>query len=73
MLPRVHKDWPYIGLDYEKAISSDVLFKLNKIGHKTEANKTMGSTQSIHIVNEIRYGFADLRRPNSGVVKQLNN
>jgi len=73
MLPRVHKDWPYIGLDYEKAISSDVLFKLNKIGHKTEANKTMGSTQSIHIVDEIRYGFADLRRPNSGVVKQLNN
>ena len=73
MLPRVHKDWPYIGLDYEKAISSDVLFKLNKIGHKTEANKTMGSAQSIHIVDEIRYGFADLRRPNSGVVKQLNN
>jgi len=56
-----------------EAISSDVLFKLNKIGHKTEANKTMGSTQSIHIVDEIRYGFADLRRPNSGVVKQLNN
>lgn len=73
MLPRVHKDWPYIGLDYEKAISSDVLFKLNKIGHKTEANKTMGSAQSIHIVDEIRYGFADLRRPNSGAVKQHNN
>ena len=33
----------------------------------------MGSTQSIHIVNGINYGFADLRRPNSAVVKQVTN
>ena len=71
MLPRVHKDWPYTGIDYEKTLSSDILYNLNRIGHKTEANKTMGSTQSIHIVNGVNYGFADLRRPNSAVVKQI--
>ena len=25
MLPRIHKDWPYDGLDYEKNISSDIV------------------------------------------------
>jgi gamma-glutamyltranspeptidase/glutathione hydrolase len=73
MLPRVHKDWPYSGIDYEKTLSSDILYNLNRIGHKTEPNKTMGSTQSIHIVNGVNYGFADLRRPNSAVAKQLHN
>jgi gamma-glutamyltranspeptidase/glutathione hydrolase len=72
MLPRVHKDWPYIGIDYEKTLSSDIVYGLEKIGHKTVSNKTMGSTQSIHIVNGIRYGYADLRRPNASVSVQIN-
>ena len=67
MLPRVHKDWPYTGLDYENTISSDVINILDEMGHKPESNKTMGSTQSIHIVNGLRYGYADLRRPNAAV------
>ena len=67
MLPRVHKDWPYTGLDYENTISSDVINILDGIGHKPESNKTMGSTQSIHIVDGVRYGYADLRRPNAAV------
>jgi len=67
MLPRVHKDWPYTGLDYENSISSDVINILDVMGHKPESNKTMGSTQSIHIVNGLRYGYADLRRPNAAV------
>ena len=67
MLPRVHKDWPYTGLDYENTISSDVINILDGMGHKPESNKTMGSTQSIHIVDEVRYGYADLRRPNAAV------
>ena len=40
------------------------------MGHDIEASKTMGSTQSIHIRNNINYGFSDLRRPNAGVAKQ---
>ena len=67
MLPRVHKDWPYTGLDYENSISSDVINILDVMGHKPESNKTMGSTQSIHIVNGLRYGYADLGRPNAAV------
>lgn len=67
MLPRVHKDWPYTGLDYENTISLDVINILDVMGHKPESNKTMGSTQSIHIVDGLRYGYADLRRPNAAV------
>ena len=67
MLPRVHKDWPYTGLDYENTISSDVISILDGMGHKPESNKTMGGTQSIHIVDGVRYGYADLRRPNAAV------
>ena len=70
MLPRIHKDWPYKGLDYETTISADIISNLNTIGHNPEPNKTMGSTQSIHIVNGVRYGYADLRRPNAAVSVQ---
>jgi len=73
MLPRVHKDWPYSGLDYEKTLSFDVVNNLQEKGHITELNKTMGSTQSIQIISGKRYGFADLRRPNASVEKQKNN
>jgi len=72
MLPRIHKDWPYKGIDYETTISSDIINSLQKLGHETIPNKTMGSTQTIHIVNGARYGYADLRRPNASVAKQLN-
>ena len=73
MLTRVHKDWPYTGVDYEKTLSSDIVNGLKKLGHKTSTNKTMGSTQSIHIVDGTRYGYADLRRPNASVAAQKTN
>ena len=73
MLPRVHKDWPYTGIDYEKTLSSDIVKGLKRMGHKTSSNKTMGSTQSIHIVDGVRYGYADLRRPNASVSLQKTN
>jgi len=72
MLTRVHKDWPYEGIDYEKTLSSDLVKGLNKLGHKTFSNKTMGSTQSIHIIDGIKYGYSDLRRPNASVAVQLD-
>ena len=72
MLPRVHKDWPYKGLDYEEQVSYDTVEILKKLGHKPEPNKTMGSTQSIHIKNGTNYGYADLRRPGAGVSIQNN-
>ena len=72
MLPRIHKDWPYSGLTHESSVSSDIIAILNKLGHEAEESKTMGSTQSIHIIDNIRYGYADLRRPNSGVAIQID-
>ncbi len=72
MLPRVHKDWPYRGIDYESSISSDSLNLLKKMGHKIEPSKTMGSTQSIHISEGKNHGYADLRRPNAAV-SYINN
>ena len=72
MLPRIHKDWPYQGLDYETVISSDTLIKLKNLGHKPILNKTIGSTQSIHVIDGIKYGYADLRRPNASVSIQID-
>jgi len=72
MLPRIHKDWPYTGLEHERAVSRDIVRRLKSMGHETEYETTIGSTQSIHIVNGINNGFADLRRPNAGVSVQSN-
>jgi gamma-glutamyltranspeptidase/glutathione hydrolase len=72
MLPRIHKDWPYTGLEHERAVSRDIVRRLKSMGHDTEYETTIGSTQSIHIVDGINNGFADLRRPNAGVSVQSN-
>ncbi|MAH79163.1 MAG: gamma-glutamyltransferase [Gammaproteobacteria bacterium] len=72
MLPRIHKDWPYTGLEHERALSIDTIRRLKSMGHKTEYETTIGSTQSIHVVEGINNGFADLRRPNAGVAVQTN-
>ena len=73
MLPRVHKDWPTTGILYERTLNSDVVRIINKrIGHKMTSEHTMGSTQSIQIINQTNYGFADLRRPNASVSVQTN-
>ena len=72
MLPRIHKDWPYVGLEHERAVSRDIVRRLKSMGHKTEYENTIGSTQSIHIINGINNGYADLRRPNASVSVQSN-
>ena len=73
MLPRVHKDWPTTGILYERTVNSDVVKIINKrIGHKMTPEHTMGSTQSIHIINGVNYGYADLRRPGASVSSQEN-
>ncbi len=73
MLPRIHKDWPYDDLDFESSVSQDNLNLLARIGHQLELSDTIGSTQSIQIINGTNYGFADLRRPNAGVSIEKSN
>ena len=45
MLPRIHKDWPYEGLEHERAVSRDIVRRLKSMGHKTEYEMTIGSTK----------------------------
>jgi gamma-glutamyltranspeptidase/glutathione hydrolase len=72
MLPRLHKDWPYLNLRHEKGFSKDTLEILSSYGHQLEQSKTMGSTQSILVNTDSKEGFADLRRPNAGVAIQID-
>ena len=73
MLPRIHKDWPYAGIEYETTLSQDNINLLERIGHRLDLSDTIGSTQSIQIIDGINYGFADLRRPNAGVSSEKSN
>ena len=70
MMPRIHQDWPYYSLQVEKTLNNDTKRMLEGYGHKPKESKTMGSTQSIHIKDEINFGFADLRRPDAKVSVQ---
>ena len=72
MLTRVHKDWPALGIRYEKTLTPIVVKRLRDMGHGATSDKTMGSTQSIHIIDGVNYGYSDLRRPGAGVSIQPN-
>lgn len=67
MLPRIHQDSQSTELNYEKHMSSDTQRILESYGHNLELLDTMGSTQSIAISDGVRFGYADLRRPNASV------
>ena len=72
MLTRVHKDWPALGIRYENTLTPIVVKRLRDMGHGAKSDKTMGSTQSIHIIDGVNYGYSDLRRPGAGVSIQPN-
>ena len=67
MMPRIHQDSQEPELLVEKTVNFDTRRLLEVLGHNVEISDTIGSTQSIHIVEGIRYGYADLRRPNAKV------
>ena len=67
MTPRIHQDSQNQELLIEKTISPDTQRILGLYGHKLEISDTIGSTQSIHIVDGKKYGYADQRRPNAKV------
>ena len=70
MVPRIHQDSQSLNLEYEKFLSEDTLRILESYGHKLELSDTMGSTQSIEIIDSVRYGYSDMRRPNAKVSVQ---
>ena len=70
--PRIHQGWNSATLHYEPGISEDTLQILRTMGHKIRLQKSMASTQSIHLADDRYYGSADPRRPNAlakGVLK----
>tara|TARA_Y100000992_G_scaffold244917_1_gene176040 strand:- start:174 stop:1868 length:1695 start_codon:yes stop_codon:yes gene_type:complete len=67
MVPRIHQDSQSLSMEYEKFLSEDTLRILRSYGHKLKISDTMGSTQSIEIKDGIKYGYADLRRPDAKV------
>ena len=67
MTPRIHQDSQNNNLLIEKIINEDTRRILTIYGHKLEISDTIGSTQSIQIIDGKNYGYADLRRPNAKV------
>lgn len=63
--PRVHQDGATGALRVEPGISADTLRLLQALGHRVEADETIGSSQSILIQNGRRLGAADTRRPDA--------
>ena len=55
MLPRIHQDSQSTKLNYEKHMSSDTQRILESYGHDLELSDTMGSTQSIAIIDGVRF------------------
>ena len=67
MMPRIHQDYQSVEMDIEKFLNFDTRRILKIYGHKLEESDTIGSTQSILIDGDSKYGYADLRRPNAKV------
>lgn len=61
--PRIHHQWLPDKLYVEKGISKDTIGLLKKKGHKVNAKRVLGSSQSIMKVGKYLYGFSDPRRP----------
>ena len=70
MMPRIHQDYQSVEMDIEMFLNSDTRRILRVYGHKLEESDTIGSTQSILINGDNKYGYADLRRPNAKVSVQ---
>ena len=70
MMPRIHQDYQSVEMDIEKFLNFDTRRILKIYGHKLEVSDTIGSTQSILIDGDSKYGHADLRRPNAKVSVQ---
>ena len=66
--PRIHHQWFPDILLVEKGFSKDTLKLLNRIGHKTQDYRSMGSVQAILKEGNYFYGAADPRRPGAGAV-----
>ncbi len=63
--PRIHHQWLPDEIRVEEGISPDTVRLLEERGHKVAVKSTMGSTQSIAIVDGELHGASDPRREGS--------
>ncbi len=66
--PRLHHQWQPDTLYVERGYSSDVLDRLESLGHPVTPSNALGSIQAISYDGERFFGSADTRRPGAGAV-----
>jgi len=66
--PRIYQAWRQPELGVEQSVNADTLEFLSSMGHEIEVQQTMGSTQSIMLVDDVLHGSADPRRPGALVL-----
>jgi len=63
--PRIFQAASNTPIEFEPGFTPDTLRLMEAKGHRTRKSLTMGSTQSIVIEEDVFYGAADTRRPDS--------
>lgn len=65
--PRFHHQWQPDTLFVEPGFNPDTQRLLEAKGHSVQAVGTMGSAQSIQVIDGVSYGVADPRKPDAAV------
>lgn len=65
---RIHHQWLPDILEVEPGFNQDSLRLLREIGHEVKETQTMGSSQSIMVVDGYFLGASDPRRPNAKTI-----
>ena len=65
---RVHHQWLPDYLWVERSLNQDTISLLEAKGHKVKVQQSIGSTQSIMITEQGKYGSSDPRRAGSAAV-----
>ncbi|MDF0534862.1 gamma-glutamyltransferase [Shewanella sp. A32] len=66
--PRIHHQWLPDEIRVEKSLNLDTIHLLQKMGYTISVKPAMGSTQTIMVSADGRYGASDPRYANSGAV-----
>jgi len=64
--PRIHHQWLPDELGVERGVSPDTIKLLQQKGHKVVVKRAFGRTQTIQVLPEGLYGYADPRNPDGG-------
>ena len=65
--PRIHHLWLPDEIRYERELGADTIKLLQNKGHKLAPHPTMGSAQSILIIDKELFGASDPRTPTGNV------